>query len=58
MVVDGVNIKELDTEWLRTQMALVSQEPVLFSCSIGDSASRRCDVCVCVCFWCVCVCPN
>lgn len=32
--LDGVNIKELDLEWMRDQMALVSQEPILFSTTI------------------------
>jgi ATP-binding cassette subfamily B (MDR/TAP) protein 1 len=31
---DNVNIADLDVEWFRTQMALVSQEPVLFSATI------------------------
>ena len=35
--VDGCNIKELDLEWLRNQMALVSQEPVLFALSIKEN---------------------
>lgn len=32
--IDGYNIDELDLEWLRNQMALVSQEPILFSTTI------------------------
>jgi ATP-binding cassette subfamily B (MDR/TAP) protein 1 len=32
--IDGVNINELDLQWLRSQIAVVSQEPVLFSTSI------------------------
>ena len=32
--IDGNPIDELDTEWLRDQIGLVSQEPVLFSISI------------------------
>ncbi|KAK8660590.1 hypothetical protein V6N13_051512 [Hibiscus sabdariffa] len=35
--VDGVNIRELDVQWYRKQMALVSQEPVLYSGSIRDN---------------------
>ena len=33
MRIDGINIKELDLRWLRQQMALVSQEPALFTAS-------------------------
>ena len=32
--IDGIEIDRLDLEWLRSQMALVSQEPILFSASI------------------------
>jgi ATP-binding cassette subfamily B (MDR/TAP) protein 1 len=32
--IDGVNINELNLQWLRNQIAVVSQEPVLFSTSI------------------------
>nr|UOU03327.1 ATP-binding cassette subfamily B1-like 12 [Brachionus rubens] len=35
--LDGINIEQLDLEWLREQMALVSQEPVLFSTSIKEN---------------------
>lgn len=35
--VDGVDIRSLDIGWYRRQMALVSQEPVLFSGSIRDN---------------------
>ena len=30
-------MKELNIQWLRYQMGLVSQEPVLFDCSIADN---------------------
>ena len=33
--VDGVDIRTLNVRWLRSQIGLVSQEPVLFSGSIG-----------------------
>jgi len=36
-LLDGSNINTLSTQWLRSQMALVSQEPVLFSYSIRDN---------------------
>jgi ABC-type multidrug transport system fused ATPase/permease subunit len=35
--VDGINIKDLDLNWLRSQMALVSQEPVLFATTIREN---------------------
>ncbi|XP_065884883.1 ATP-dependent translocase ABCB1-like [Dysidea avara] len=35
--LDGVNIKDLNIQWLRYQMGLVSQEPTLFDCSIADN---------------------
>ena len=35
--IDGVDLCHLDLAWLRSQMALVSQEPVLFSTSIRDN---------------------
>jgi ATP-binding cassette subfamily B (MDR/TAP) protein 1 len=34
VALDGTDIKELNVRWLRTQIGLVSQEPVLFSMSI------------------------
>ena len=34
ILLDGENIEELNVAWLRSQMALVSQEPVLFSTTI------------------------
>lgn len=37
ILIDGHPIDELDLKWLRSQMALVSQEPVLFSTSIKYS---------------------
>lgn len=35
--VDGVDIRELDVHWYRKHMALVSQEPVIYSGSIRDN---------------------
>lgn len=34
VTLDGVEIKKLHLKWLRQQMALVSQEPVLFNDTI------------------------
>jgi ABC transporter fused permease/ATP-binding protein len=35
--LDGHDLKTLDPEWLRQQVGVVSQEPVLFSTSIADN---------------------
>jgi len=35
--LDQTDIKDLNVKWLRSQIGLVSQEPVLFSMSIGDN---------------------
>ncbi|MGF1511501.1 MAG: ABC transporter ATP-binding protein [Myxococcota bacterium] len=35
--LDGRPIQEMDVRWLRKQMALVAQEPVLFSASIAEN---------------------
>ena len=32
-----MDVKGLNVQWLRHQMGLVSQEPVLFNCSIADN---------------------
>lgn len=34
VLLDSHDIQELDIKWLRRQMSLVSQEPVLFNCTI------------------------
>ncbi|KAI0287206.1 P-loop containing nucleoside triphosphate hydrolase protein [Russula brevipes] len=38
--LDGVDIRELNLKWLRTQIGLVSQEPVLFSTSIRQNVEH------------------
>lgn len=35
--LDGVNIKELNIQWLRSQIGIVSQEPVLYDYSIREN---------------------
>ncbi|XP_071152978.1 ATP-dependent translocase ABCB1-like isoform X2 [Mytilus edulis] len=35
--LDNVNIKDLNVNWLRKQMGVVSQEPVLFATTIADN---------------------
>lgn len=37
ILYSGVDIKELDAKWYKRQVALVSQEPVLFSGCIRDN---------------------
>nr|APD26537.1 ATP-binding cassette transporter subfamily B member 1-like X5 protein [Brachionus koreanus] len=35
--IDGIDLKSIDHDWLRDQMAVVSQEPVLFAISIREN---------------------
>ena len=37
MTLDGVDVRKLQLSWLRGQIGLVSQEPVLFAASIRDN---------------------
>ncbi|WP_414654185.1 ABC transporter ATP-binding protein [Hyalangium sp.] len=37
ILLDGKDLKELDPEWLRQQIGVVAQEPLLFSSSIADN---------------------
>ncbi len=37
ILLEGTDISGLDLRWLRRQMALVPQEPILFSSSIGEN---------------------
>ena len=37
VMLDGVDIKDLNIKWLRSQIGLVSQEPILFSGTIADN---------------------
>ncbi|XP_025895193.1 phosphatidylcholine translocator ABCB4-like isoform X2 [Nothoprocta perdicaria] len=36
-LLDGQNAKTLNIQWLRSQIGIVSQEPVLFDCSIAEN---------------------
>lgn len=36
-MIDGHDIKELNLKWLRSQIGIVSQEPILFDLSIKDN---------------------
>lgn len=35
--LDGVNLNEINIQWLRSQLGLVSQEPVLFDLTIAEN---------------------
>ncbi|MFN7144491.1 MAG: ABC transporter ATP-binding protein [Myxococcota bacterium] len=37
VLLDGVDLRDLDTRWLREQIGAVAQEPVLFAASIADN---------------------
>jgi ABC-type multidrug transport system fused ATPase/permease subunit len=37
VLLDGVDIRDLNLRWLRSQIGLVSQEPILFDCSIKQN---------------------
>ncbi|CAN4082123.1 unnamed protein product [Withania somnifera] len=39
VLIDGVNLKKYQLKWLRQQMGLVSQEPVLFDTTIKENIS-------------------
>ena len=37
IALDGKDLRELSPEWLRRNVGVVSQEPLLFSCSVADN---------------------
>ena len=37
VTIDGVDVKDLNVRWLRQQIGLVSQEPVLFSGTLAEN---------------------
>ncbi|XP_029442921.1 LOW QUALITY PROTEIN: multidrug resistance protein 1-like [Rhinatrema bivittatum] len=37
VMADGVNTKSLHLQWFRSQLGIVSQEPILFDCSITEN---------------------
>ena len=37
--IDGVDIAEMNVHWLRQQIGVVSQEPILFATTIGENIS-------------------
>ncbi len=42
ILLDGHNIKDLELHWLRSNIGLVGQEPLLFSCSIRENICYGC----------------
>lgn len=36
-LLDGKEIKQLNVQWLRAHLGIVSQEPILFDCSISEN---------------------
>ena len=36
-MIDGKDVKELNIGWLRSQMAIVTQEPILFAVSLAEN---------------------
>ncbi|XP_054993564.1 ATP-dependent translocase ABCB1 isoform X2 [Sorex araneus] len=37
VLIDGEEIKHLNVQWLRAHLGIVSQEPILFDCSIAEN---------------------
>jgi ATP-binding cassette subfamily B (MDR/TAP) protein 1 len=37
VTLDGTDVRELDLKWLRSQMAIVSQEPMLFHGTVSEN---------------------
>ncbi|KAL4643334.1 hypothetical protein ACB092_02G084900 [Castanea dentata] len=37
VLIDKINLREFQVKWIRQKIGLVSQEPVLFTCSIKDN---------------------
>jgi len=37
VLTDGSNVRQLNVSWMRAQIRLVSQEPVLFDCSLREN---------------------
>ncbi|GAB9465383.1 Multidrug resistance protein abc superfamily [Globisporangium polare] len=43
LLLDGRDIKTLNVKWLRSQISLVSREPVLFAASMFENIAAGCD---------------
>ena len=39
ITLDGVDIRDIDVDWLRSQVGLVGQEPILFHASVFDNVA-------------------
>jgi len=37
VTLDGIDLKDIDLNWLRTQIGYVGQEPVLFATTIKEN---------------------
>ncbi|KAK7264799.1 hypothetical protein RJT34_32410 [Clitoria ternatea] len=37
VLIDGINLRDFQLKWIRQKIGLVSQEPVLFACSIKEN---------------------
>ncbi|TKY54331.1 ABC transporter B family member 4 [Spatholobus suberectus] len=37
VLIDGINLREFQLKWIRQKIGLVSQEPILFTCSIKEN---------------------
>lgn len=37
VTLDGIDLRDLDVDWLRSQIGYVGQEPVLFATSIREN---------------------
>ena len=37
IIIDGENIKDINIKWLRTQLGVVNQEPILFGTTIKEN---------------------
>jgi ATP-binding cassette, subfamily B (MDR/TAP), member 1 len=37
ILLDGVDLRDLDLDWLRSQIGYVGQEPILFATSIREN---------------------
>ena len=41
--MDGINIKQLNIQWIRSRLGLVSQEPILFDLTIAENITYGLD---------------
>jgi ABC-type multidrug transport system fused ATPase/permease subunit len=42
VLIDGYDLTELDAQWYRSRLGVVSQEPRLFSCNVRDNICYGC----------------